>query len=108
MAYVKLEVNNDWGTEYLSLPGKGLSKAGTASVKLGIKFREGQKLHVQWPSGKRRVEEVVMRTHRTRVSDMGHDYDVKYDVPGIMASLQGIETFVPLSKLEVLEEDLKQ
>jgi len=105
-SYVRLKEHSDWGTLYLALPGKGLSPSGTSSASRGLKFRDGQKVHVRWPDKSETLETIVLKTHREHISDMGHEYDVTCKRPGVETSLRGRKIWTPLAELDVLVSDL--
>ena len=106
-SYIRLERHNDWGVDYLSLPGKGLSPYGTANAKTyGIQFRAGQSVRVRWPDNTQTTETVALRTVCDTVYDMGHEYPVSFQQPGVETSVRGTVHWTPLADLDVLDEDV--
>ena len=99
--WIQLERGNDWGVEYFSLPGQSRSAAGTCSRSRGLSFAEGLRIAVRWPDGTITYETVSNKHFRASVSDMGHAYDVSYDLAGFKSNVRGIETWIALDQVEV-------
>lgn len=101
--WVKLYRGNDWGSDYLSR--KPLSDGGTCSTSRAIKVKAGDRVLVRWPDGKESEETIVIggKTRGT-VSDMGHEYAVTSEFPGIDATVGGVVTWLPLDAFEVRAE----
>src|SRR5271157_5597309 len=107
MGYVRLEKGNDWGTRYLTLPGQSLGGTfRTADQKRGIKFHDGQRIHIRWPDNSQSEETIVHKEYRAHISDHGHEYDVNGKEPGVEIVTRGVKHWTSLSELDVLEEDV--
>jgi hypothetical protein len=107
MGYVRLQECSDWGNLYLTLPGEGLAGPWkTASSERGIRFQDGQRVHIRWPNNEQTVETIVHRVFRSTVSDMGHSYPVENRRPGIELEVRGVKHWEPLAELDVLAEDV--
>lgn len=80
--YVRLKLRNDWGTQYYTLPNKGLSEHGTVSYRRGrIDIPKDTKINCLYKcpiSGKetRITCTVKHKTVYDNVSDMGSSYSV--------------------------------
>jgi hypothetical protein len=107
MGYIRLERYNDWGTNYLSLPGEGTSGPfRTANFKNAIKVQDGQLVHVRWPDNSQTIETIAHHEFRSSYGDHGHTYEARYKIPGFEVDSHGIKQFVPLDHVDVLAEDL--
>lgn len=107
MTWVRLEERNDWGHSYLAMPGKGLEGPfRTANRKLGIPFRDGQRIHVRWPDGSETEETITHREFPFTIGDHGHDYRSTDTRPGVETSVRGMKHWVPLADVDVRVEDL--
>jgi hypothetical protein len=105
--YVRLEKGNDWGTRYLSLPGQALGGAfNTADQKRGIKFHDGQRVHVRWPDGSLTEESIALKEYKTQVMDGGNTTNVSGKEPGFEIVVRGVKLWTPLAELDVLAEDV--
>jgi hypothetical protein len=104
--YISLEKQDDWGAYYYAEKGKGLSKHGTASQKLGLPLAAGQHLRVQFPDGEECTVLVEEKPYTSRVSDHGHDYTVKTAFYGFRVTHHGITQWVDLVNVKVHRDDL--
>lgn len=101
--WIRLEEGDDWGTKYVAI--KALSGSfQTANAKRGLNIKAKEKCSIRWPDGT--IEEVVLllRCEVNEVSDMGYDYKVECFVPGFKYSVNGLQVWVELTKVEVRRE----
>jgi hypothetical protein len=101
--WVKLELGNDWGTEYYA--HKALDDGGFASLKRAINFTEGQPVVVRWPDGSTSAEVLTLRKFHTSVMDMGHTYPTSYMLAVIDKTVLGLKRDFFLSEVEIWEEN---
>jgi hypothetical protein len=105
--FVRLEKHNDWGHDYLSLPGQGLQgQWQTANAKLGLRFANGQVVRVRWPDGTLTQERVVLQEYEATVSDHGHSYSVRGTRPGVETTTHGVVHWTWLADVDVAVEDM--
>lgn len=101
--WVKLYRGNDWGSEYISR--KPLTSGGFSARNRAIKAKPGDRVTVRWPDGKESEETIVIGgKERQTVSDMGREYPVSSEFPGVEVSVGGIASWLPLDAFEVLAE----
>lgn len=103
--WIKLEQGNDWGTVYYTLPGKRLTN-GVADRRYGIPLKAGMELDVRTPDGQEGKLTLVRYEEQTSVSDHGKSYGCTQEYYGFNLSAMGVEVFVPITALEVLEEQM--
>jgi len=94
--WVRLERGNDWGKEFLMLPGGNRGDKSDA-----IQFMEGERIEVRWPDGSVTTEVVVIQQFYTTVSDHGHEYPVQYEIAGVRVVDRGLSCWVPLDQVEI-------
>lgn len=109
MNFVRLEEGDDWGRRYLALPGKRLNARGFYDAReCGLRFEEGDMVHVRFPDGTVALAELTMVTSTATVSDHGHANSVTSRLPHVTLESRGIRSKVPLKELEVLEADAQR
>lgn len=107
MSFKKINVGNDWMSLYYSF-GPVLDEYGSASYRLGtLHFKNGDSVRVRWPNGKEETTTIVLRTERSSYFEQGQRNEtwVSNDVPHVRVDANGIEQFVPLTSLEVWDDD---
>lgn len=100
MTWTKLEKHSDWGFIYYALPGKGLTKCGTASAR-DCSFTVPDTVYVRFPDGHEAKHVVHSRRHVERVSDHGHSAEAASLLRGVLVTAHGLETWVDLADLEI-------
>lgn len=100
--WTKLGRGNDWGVEYIAPADKVHDAGGFASAQRGLKFKDGDRVHVRWPDGSILSTAIVHKAYDTTVGDMGHVYPVHYELPGIEVEHHGVKAWLPLDSVELL------
>jgi len=106
MGYIRLEEHSEWGSFYLALPGKGRTVHGTVNRSLGLKFQDGQRVHIRWPDNSQSEEVIKHRKETVDMGDHGRSYVVRSIRHGVELQVRGMTFWVSLADLWVLEEDV--
>jgi hypothetical protein len=103
MKFVRLKRGNDWGADYLAV--EPLTEHGMADARRRIPLESGQIVVVKFPDGTSGQYPVVMCGYSTSVSDMGNNYPVHYDLPGIQIESHGLKTWICLDEVDILVDE---
>jgi hypothetical protein len=101
VTWTKLEKSNDWGHEYLAPAGQVHSPTGGADASRRVRIPVGAQIRIRWPNGTIESLSVVEKHKTSTVGDMGHDYTVSYELPGVIIDHNGRKQWVSLEGLEV-------
>lgn len=95
MEFVKLNVGNDWGYEYLFLHGD------SASARNAMAITDGEECTVRFPDGKVETVRIEMVKRSNTVYDHGHGHTVDFKLPCFSVDLNGLNHRVMLLSVEV-------
>lgn len=100
--WVKPTQMNDWGYLTVHLGQPSLSAFGTWNHRTSdVPVMPPGTYRVRWPDGTEETVDVYLREVTTRVSDHGHSYTVRSQVPHLTVSYHGLEQKLPLTKTGV-------
>jgi hypothetical protein len=92
--WVQLKRGDDWGVEYVS--AKPHDEGGYASYSRRIQVEHGDSIDVKWPDGTETTEKISCKKFSYHVSDMGHETNGWYELPGIIVDCRGVRVWAPL------------
>ena len=99
-SWIKLRRGNDWGFDYFAI--EPLSNGG-ASKSRGIKVEEGDDVRVRMADGEIVSGVITLSTEWGSVTDSGHTYPVKSEIPHVAFTWHGQLLRIRIDEVEVDE-----
>jgi len=104
--WIFLELGNWYGEIFICTEGKLLDSNGYITKEHQLKFIEGQKVKVRFPTGQIETAIIKMVNQVSAFGEHGHpSIDVITPMPHVNLNVNGMQISLPLYKLEIMLEE---